>query len=193
MRIRCAHNLERICFLHFPTPKNLGGGRPLAGLCSSAVRSGWAGQEGGGQQECGRSGGAGPLPTLDVLGLRRTGTASATIGLQLWLAPCHICSGAALTPAHICTRTGLAPATSGPGLGPPLSRLHWPVAASSPLRTHAWRVYRGSAAHAACRPVQPPLLRGVLRALPCALPHAVPLRVPRVPRALPCAVRHAVP
>ena len=46
-------------------------GRPLAGLCSSAVRSGSAGQEGGGRQEGGRRGEEGPfLPTLDGFGLR---------------------------------------------------------------------------------------------------------------------------
>ena len=84
-----------------------------------------------------------------------TGTASATVGLRLRLAPCHICSGTALTPAGICTRTGLAPATSAPGLGSPLATsapgtgptpvtfCTRPVASSSPLRTHVWRVYRG--------------------------------------------------
>jgi hypothetical protein len=62
MRIRRAHILERIFFDIFGLPKIWVGVGPLAGLCSSAVRSGWAGQEGGGHQEGGRRGGAGPPP-----------------------------------------------------------------------------------------------------------------------------------
>jgi hypothetical protein len=62
-------------FGRFRTPKNLGGGWPLAGLCSSAARFGWAGQEGGGRQEAGRSVGAGPLPRLDVLAASASGHA----------------------------------------------------------------------------------------------------------------------
>jgi hypothetical protein len=49
-------------FRHFRTPKIWVGVGPLAGLCSSAIRSRRAGQEGGRQQEGGRSGGTGPPP-----------------------------------------------------------------------------------------------------------------------------------
>ena len=63
-KLRCAFDAPIILsglFRPFRTPKNLGGGRPLAGLCSTAVRSGLAGQEGGGRQEGGRRGGEGPF------------------------------------------------------------------------------------------------------------------------------------
>jgi hypothetical protein len=73
-KLRCAFDAPIISnglFRPFRTPQNLGGGRPLAGLCSSAVRSGWAGQDGGRQQEGGRRGGEGPfLSTLNRFGLR---------------------------------------------------------------------------------------------------------------------------
>jgi hypothetical protein len=76
MRIQRAHNLERTFFDIFRPRKIRGGGWPLAGLCSSAVRSGWAGQEGGGRQEGGRRGGEGPFrPTRDVLAASASGHA----------------------------------------------------------------------------------------------------------------------
>ena len=78
-KLRCAFDAPIISnglFWTFSDPKNLGGGWPLAGLCSSAVRFGWAGQEGGGRQEGGRRGGKeGPfLSTLDVFAAKCLGS-----------------------------------------------------------------------------------------------------------------------
>ena len=73
MRVQRAHNREGRFSDLFGPPKSIWWGLALAGLCSSAVRRGLAGQEGGGREEDGRRGGEGLfLPTLDGCGLRRT-------------------------------------------------------------------------------------------------------------------------